>query len=907
MSVEVPPGAEADPFGADEIAAAFEKVGADGLAGQVRVTDESWRGAPELVIELVNATPAGSRVRGERHFYEARFEVEGLTVEPFVLESLPDSFRYDRRMPAIGINCAVSRSGGRLFTTDTAVVDRLRPEYTFDGTAPGQLDLTFESLANDPLNSVARLLDAYEAWGKSHWSETRLKDRALKEGWHPEMLEQAKAAADEYVAELARLRRGLAALTDDGLLRRAFSLMNRAMAHAAQGRYSSWRPFQIGFVLSVLPSFIKDGGDRHFVETVWFATGGGKTETYLGLLVLAAFYDRLRGKLSGITAWSRFPLRMLSLQQTQRFADALMAAELVRGKYKVPGDPISLGYFVGASSTPNEVPLEPTEFNPINVDDDTMPQRFQILTHCPMCKSEDVFTAFHRGDWTLRHLCGNEGCPSMGKPLPIYVVDSEIYRFLPTVVIGTLDKASLVAMQANMRGFVHGPAGRCTRAGHGYTYAKRGKRPTGCLVPNCQAASETIKDSERGYFAPSFRLQDELHLLRDSLGAVDSHYESLLDSLQEQLTGTRPKIVASSATLTGYERQVEVLYQREGRVFPAPGPSAGESFWSRETPDMLRRFVAVWPRGVTLEWVSDRTTAIVQESVRRLLSEPEIVCAQARIDPTFASELLSLYGTNVVYGNTVRDVEAARRSMGTQVKVEPLNVVSLTGQAEFDEVREALSRLQRPEPDFGERIHVVTASSMMSHGVDIDRLNIMTVLGVPLTTAEFIQATARVGRTYPGLVYVIHKIGRERDATVFAHFDPFIKQGDRFIEPIPVTRSSRRVLELTIPAAIEARRLFVHEPASVGQRLTTVDLLRQYVRLRDIGAEDEAKACAAALGIDASSHLAHDDIVRQLISYFARLEDTGFGARFPNQLFDRDRKPMLSLRDVEAQVPVSDE
>jgi hypothetical protein len=488
----------------------------------------------------------------------------------------------------------------------------------------------------------------------------------------------------------------------------------------------------------------------------------------------------------------------------------------------------------------------------------------------------------------------------------VYVVDAEIYRFLPTVVIGTLDKASLIAMQANMRGFVHGPAGRCTRPGHGYTYAKRSKRPTGCLVPGCQASAEVIKETERGYFAPSFRLQDELHLLRDSLGAVDSHYESLLDSLQEELTGRRPKIVASSATLTGYERQVDVLYQRTGRVFPAPGPSAGESFWSRETASMLRRYVAVWPRGVTLEWVSDRTTTIVQESVRRLLTEPEVVCAEAKIDPMFTTDLLSLYGTNVVYGNTVRDVEAARRSMGTQVNVEPLNVVSLTGQTDFEEVREALSKLQRPEADFDERIHVVTASSMMSHGVDIDRLNIMTVLGVPLTTAEFIQATARVGRTHPGLIYVVHKIGRERDATVFAHFKPFITQGDRFIEPIPITRSSRRVLELTTPAAIEARRLFIHEPASPGQRLTTVDLLRKYIQMKDIGADDEAKMCAIALGIDVSSHLAYEDIQGQLASYFARLEDTGFGARFPNQLFERDRKPMLSLRDVEAQIPVSD-
>ncbi|TDC69855.1 helicase [Actinomadura sp. GC306] len=908
VPVDVRPGDENRAFGGTAVADAFDAVGAPGVVAELRVTDESWRGTPELVIELVNVTPDDVRKRGERHLFEVELEITGLQAVPFELESLPDSFRYDRRLPAIGINCGVAlRPGGKLVTTDTVVVDRKRPEYNFGGTDPAVLDLTFEALASDPVARLTDLLQAYQAWGEDHWSDAQLARRARDEGWQPGMVAQARQAAGDYRDELDRLNRGLAALKRDKRLRYAFSLMNLAMARASRAKYNQWRPFQIGFVLSVLPSFVKAGTDWNHVETVWFTTGGGKTETYLALLVLAAFYDRLRGKRSGITAWSRFPLRMLSLQQTQRFADALGAAELIRRDHKVAGAPISLGYFVGANATPNAIPIEPTDFNPIDVEDDAMPARYLILTSCPFCGTKGVYTKFDRRNWTLRHLCRDGDCPSDGEPLPFYIVDQEIYRFLPTVVIGTLDKASLIAMQANMRGFLEGPAGKCTRSMHGYTYALRSTRPNGCLVPGCKADVERIKDGERPDFAPSFRLQDELHLLRDSLGAVDSHYESLMDSLQEQLTGTRPKIIASSATLTGYNRQVDVLYQRPGRVFPVPGPSARESFWSRETDHLLRRFVAVWPRGVTLEWVNDRTLTILQQSVRRLREQPEEVCAEVGVDSKFSDFLLDLYGTDVIYGNTVRDVEAALRSTGTQVPVAPLNVVSLTGQTQFEQVREALERLEQPEAEFDERIHVVTASSMMSHGVDVNRLNIMTVLGVPLTTAEFIQATARVGRAHPGLIYVIHKIGRERDATVFSHFEPFVQQGDRFVEPIPVTRSSRRVLELTTPAAIESRRLFVHEPKSSGKRLTTVDLLRRYFATIGVGAEEEARACAAALGIDEAKHLAFNDVMEQLEAYFARLEDTGFGARFPNELFDRDRRPMLSLRDVETQVPVSDD
>ncbi|MCJ1678246.1 DEAD/DEAH box helicase [Streptomyces sp. APSN-46.1] len=907
VCVDVPVGAAgAVAFGGQQIADALDAAGATGSRAEVRVTDESWRGAPELVVELVNTTPEGPRQRGERHLFEVELRVLDLQTVPFLLESLPDSFRYDRRMPAIGINCGVAVLGPyELATTDRVVVDRCRPEYAFGLTDAAVLPLTFERLAEEPVVTLALLVEAYEAWGRDHWSSESLRRRSVEGQWKPEMLNQAQEAAAEHTAELQRLRAGVAALEKDADLCTAFQLMNRAMRSTARGRYEGWRPFQIGFVLSVLPSLGREGADWRTVETVWFATGGGKTETYLGLLVLAAFYDRLRGKLAGITAWSRFPLRMLSLQQTQRFADALAAAELVRREHAIAGEPISLGYFIGAGATPNEIPTAPTDHNPIDVDEPGMAERFQVLTVCPFCGSEEIRMKFHRGDWTLRHLCAAPQCPSDGKPLPVYVVDQEIYRFLPTVVIGTLDKAALIAMQGGMRGFVEGPAGCCSRPGHGFTYAKRAKRPTGCLVPDCPGETTPLAVKDRARFAPSFRLQDELHLLRDSLGAVDSHYESLLDALQLELTGTTPKIIASSATLTGFERQVDVLYNRPGRVFPVPGPSARESFWTRETDCLLRRFVAVWPRGVTLEWVSDRTTTILQQSVRRLLAEPAVVCTQAGVDPTHVPMLLDLYGTHVVYGNTVRDVEAARRSLGTQVPVTPLNAAQLTGQTPFDEVRETLRRLLRPETDFLDRLHVITASSMISHGVDVDRLNVMTVLGVPLTTAEFIQATARVGRAHPGLVYVIHKIGRERDAAVFAHFTPFIEQGDRFVEPIPVTRSSRRVLELTTSAAIEARRLFVHEPRSAGGRLTTVDLLRKYASQTGLSAVEEASACAAALGVDEQHHLAFADVTRQLETYFMRLENPGDGAKWPNQLLAR--APMRSLRDVEAQIPVSDD
>jgi hypothetical protein len=410
--------------------------------------------------------------------------------------------------------------------------------------------------------------------------------------------------------------------------------------------------------------------------------------------------------------------------------------------------------------------------------------------------------------------------------------------------------------------------------------------------------------SER--FAPSLRLQDELHLLRDSLGAVDSHYESILDHLQHELGASNGKIAASSATLTGYDRQVDVLYSRQARVFPQPGPRAGESFWSKPTTSVLRRFVAIAPRGVTLEFVSDRTTNILQESVRLLLHENERkkVLQDAGIDPVHADALVSMYGTDVVYGSTLYDVEAAQRSLDSNATVQ-INSEQLTGQTAFDDVRAILDRLENPEPDFVDRIQFIAASSMLSHGVDVSRLNVMMMLGLPLTTAEFIQTSARVGRNGPGLVHVLHKIGRERDAEGFRHFASFILQGDRFVEPIPITRRSRRVLELTMPGIVEARRLMLMEPLSIGQRLTTLEKLRTFVSSSAITAEDQTDRIASLLGFSGeTSGLLRDEIRLWLATWFANLEDPATSIKWPNQL--GPTPPMRSLRDVEPSAPIHD-
>ena len=904
----VPPAETASPlsFGRTQLADAAQAIGAEGHTSRVDVSVENDRGQLVAEVTFVNDSP---EKRGhDTNFYEVVLEVEVGQIVPIELDALPDSFRYDRRVPAMGVYGGVEYERGTIRTTDYASADRLRPEYWDDRLGP-EPDLAFDTLAMDPIAPLEHLVDSLAAWGDEYWSGTALTALAASESWSDEMLAHAHDEAAKFVAEVDHCRRGLELLKHDALVREAFVLTNEAFKHSGRNRYSGWRPFQLGFLLTVLASLVDpDSERREVVDTLWFATGGGKTETYLALVVLLTLHDRLRGKAHGISAWSRFPLRMLSLQQTQRFADALAGAELARRRKGIEGDVIALGFLVGGppNGTPNRV-RDDSDDPASDARNRDMPERHRVLLRCPFCFSDehDLSMRFDRASWRLLHICPNPNCPWPETGLPFHVVDEEIYRLLPSVVIGTLDKAASISLQAANRGLYASPIARCQGPGHGFTYAPRSTTPKGCLVPGCTFGLAVL-GQELKLFAPSLRVQDELHLLRDSLGAVDSHYETLLDHLYRATFSPLAKVVASSATLAGYEHQVNTLYKREGAVFPLPGPKTGVSFWTQDGPSLARRFLGLAPRGVTLEFANDRLAESLQRAVRRLISEPQEVCREADIDVVHARDLLDYYGVHVCYGTKIRDIEAAARSFETQPGVAPMNASTLTGRNTLEEVRSTLARIDEPEQDFNDRLHVICASSMMSHGVDVDRFNVMTLLGLPLGTAEFIQATARIGRKHPGLVVVLHRMGVERDASVFRSFPTYVLHGDRFVEPIAITRRSRRVLEYTFAGLFTARVLGIHEARSVRdskKQLTTVRALRDYFTGRPVLEEDEFKALADALGLtqEADGPLA-DELTRQLRVTYHELLDPATKARFPGEL--PLRPPMMSMREVESQVPV---
>lgn len=896
--------------GRQEIAQALTLVGADGLVAEVHAELEAGKDGPQIALTVVNVSPE-ELPHLDTNLYEVELSVDVGQTTDFMLDSLPDSFRYDRRVRAYGVNGGVEvRADGSLATTDFACFDKQRPDYWDEGTCGPEVDLSFRRLAVAPMESLQALAAALRRWTEAMWSDAALLARQASDGWDDRMLDQARREAEKARGELDRIEAGARLLENDEPLRRAFMLTNRAFDEAPSIEHERWRPFQLGFLLANLAA-LPDGdrdGERAIADTVWFATGGGKTETYLLFTLTASFYDRMRGKRQGITSWGRFPLRMLSLQQTQRFADVLAAAELIREEQRIEGDQFAVGFLVGEAGSPNVIPIAPRPGQP-DYNDPEMPSRYRILIRCPFCASRELRMLFDQRRWALDHVCAAAECPWRGRPLPFRIVDDEIYRWLPTIVIGTLDKAASVSLQAAMRGFYGPPSGQCA-AGHGFTYAPRNnldrnRNPNGCLFPRCTARVLPLAQ-DSSLFAPTIRMQDELHLLRDSLGSIDAHYEALLDGLQRH-SGSNPKLIASSATLAGHDEQVRALYRRDGRMFPVPGPWAGRSFWSIDSDRLARRYVGLAPRGLTLEYANDQLTETLQRAVRRSISEPSHVANEIGVPEDVLPELALLYGVEVVYGSTLKDVEAAARSADSQIPIEHLNSESLTGRTPLEEVRNTLERLTNPEPEFDDRIHLVAASSMLSHGVDIDRLNVMIMLGLPLSTSEFIQTTARVGRRFPGLVIVLHKIARERDAAVFRVFPSFIEHMDRLLDPVPITAKSRRVLELTYPGLEQARLYGVHEPAALARGLRQLTLpraVRQAFASLPITEPDELAAMIEMLGfVGPLDENLREDLTTYVRQFFRAVNDPATTAQWVSELFPTG-EPMRSLRDVEEQVPV---
>ncbi len=630
-----------------------------------------------------------------------------------------------------------------------------------------------------------------------------------------------------------RIAAGIDLLATNADVLTAFRLANRSMALQARRRsprydemneQPRWRLFQLAFVLLNLQGIAVDShGDRDVVELIFFPTGGGKTEAYLGLIAFTVVLRRLRGhdrpdKGLGVAVLLRYTLRLLTLDQLARAATLMCALERIRldGSDERLGDlRFAIGLWVGRSATANtldQVAEKITEFK--NSTSPNAPSPFP-LADCPWCrkplKKESLALMPNRSK--PREVvvgCADYACEfSAGKNregLPILFVDEQIYRELPCFLIATVDKFAMLPWRGDTGALFGRVRARADRDFYG---------------PMNGTPPKTSEPLPKGLLPPELIVQDELHLISGPLGTMVGLYETAIDELTtaEGADGKRrrAKIVASTATVRRAREQIRALFVREHAVFPPPGVNDGDNFFARtDVATTGRLYVGVAAPGRALKAILLRTYVCLLGAAERAY-RPELAARGSRPPPNAAADP---YMTIAGYFNSLRELGGMRRLVEDEVvsrcsqnaKRKPQNSetkhtwlanreigshpVELTSRESTFRIAEAKSRLEKPFTSQSP-VDVLLASNMISVGVDIDRLGLMVVAGQPKSTSEYIQASSRVGRPAdkPGLVVTVFNLHKPRDRSHYERFAAYHASFYRFVEATSLTPFSGPALD----------------------------------------------------------------------------------------------------------------
>ncbi len=732
-------------------------------------------------------------------------------LHPIEILPVPQDYQYDRRVWAVGHNTSavVDQAAGSIATRALAVYEQVRILTSDLPKAP------FRQLASDPfatLDTVYRAMVSYA----DDWKGRVLGQNEL--GLDATSLIECRKDYLGFLGEMDRFASGVAALKADERLLVAFKAANRVFGKLAKG-YDSWRLFQLVFIVTQLPALVvRQGitsgefpaGQRQQWEDVldwgdvlWFRTGSGKTEAYLGLACCAMLYDRLRGKAFGVTAWLRFPLRMLSIQQLQRAMRVIWETEQERkrllGNKQGESDPIRLGYFVGSTTTPNSLSEE--QLKKFTTDDSL--EWLRIVPDCPACEGRGTIKVLT--DLTalrFRHVCTH-----CGAELPLDVSDDEIYRHLPALVVGTIDKIASVGQQPKFGMLWGGAHWRCPI--HGYAFGKY------CSAYGCKIDKKTRLKVKAYDPSPALHIQDELHLLQEELGAFAGHYETLIRYCERELSGRPSKVVAATATIEGFERQVRHLYGvKDARRFPGRGYDKQRSFYAEPDlddqgqPKTSRFFVAFKSASMTPADASAYCTQILHEEIGRLFNSPQMALGflkDAKNDVDVRS-LLVYYSTTLNYvgslarGSRVHEVLQSEAASIRPMTPREMNIEYHSSRSTSAEVADLVHRVESP-PGWEDEsfLDALVATNMISHGVDLERVNLMTMDGVPEQTAEYIQASSRSGRKHLGVVIVVLSGFSLRAASIYHRFIEYHQHLDRMVSPVPVNRFAKYAAQRTLP------------------------------------------------------------------------------------------------------------
>jgi len=671
----------------------------------------------------------------------------------------------------------------------------------------------------------------------------------------------ARTLLAEADAVNQRIEDGIRVLAEDPDALEAFKAANRAVAKALGQRDiedPEWRPFQLAFFLMNLRGVVDPSAKcREAVDLLFFPTGGGKTEAYLGLAAFTLVLRRLRNpgiQSAGVSVLMRYTLRLLTLDQLGRAATLVCALELERqaAPEKFGPWPFEIGLWVGSAATPNYMG-GPGDKSKHSAYARTMAFRSKSkdrpspipLENCPWCGTKFTPNSFQllppgaKKPTDLRVACASRRCAFSGdNPLPLLSVDEPIYRRLPSFLIATVDKFAALPWVGET-GALFGKVERADEDGfYGPSAPGRGD-PLDAPLP-----------------APDLIIQDELHLISGPLGTMVGLYETAIDELCSRRDGTetiRPKIVASTATVRRATRQIRALFGRKAvYVFPPPGPDYRDSFFARTvTVDEKhgRRYVGVAAQGRSLKVVLLRTCLALLSAAQRQWEAGDVKSPKNPADP---------YMTLLGYFNSLRELGGSRRIVEDEVnsrlsrygerrrygeedgpfanRVIQQEVFELTSRVPTNKVAETKRRLSQTfEND--DHVDVALATNMISVGLDITRLGLMVMLGQPKAAAEYIQASSRVGRDddRPGLVVTLLNVHRPRDRSHYERFRAWHRTFYRSVEATSVTPFSPRAVDRGLAGVTVALTRHLHsELASDPDAVKMAEMEHVADRVADI-------------------------------------------------------------------------
>jgi len=896
------------------------------------------RGFARIVhVTLVNELPSLSQTPDLNRLYQVGLSVTALDGHAAVfvghndadLAAPPSTNDNERahlallhrgtRRFATGSHCAVDadvregeRRAWRLRTTCFPAADvapvvpgdpSLMPGVILDMSRLGSPELAADGL----VAGLLPLVTGYRTWLDGQ--RARLADTS--DTADPELgdhREVAQRAVDEAAEVADRLERAVDLLRTNGQAREAFRFANQAMAwqrvrgelvrhRAAEPDRSvahllreldvpanrSWRPFQLAFVLLCLPGLtnprhadaFRGAGDDGRVQLLFFPTGGGKTEAYLGLTAYTLAIRRLQGVVGdgtdaqdgsdGVGVLMRYTLRLLTAQQFQRAAALICACEELRRERIDNGDtrwgrtPFRLGLWVGSAVTPNNYEEAKRQVGEAVGRGSATGGVLQLIA-CPWCGSPlgsaDIKTDDARRRVLLYCSDPDGRCPftparSPGEGLPVVTVDEELYRLTPALVISTVDKFAQLPWKAGTAPLFGLVSSRCPR--HGWQTPDtvswcRTKHPATKYLPAVEP------EQVMRLRPPDLVIQDELHLISDALGSIVGLFETVIDELASRRDGgqqVRPVLVASTATVRRARDQVRQVFDRQLTVFPPQVIDAGDTFFSKRAQPTSqlpgRRYRGICVPGERMKSVTIRIMSALLEHGQYLFDHHGRAADPYQTLVSYFTSTRELAGTRRLVDD---DITERLRSRQVRTRRRAPNVTELTSrmpsaqitstlgdvEREFDPVHDSTTAMDAFRAMTGadrdklpprlRPVDVLLATSMLQVGVDVPRLGLMLVSGQPKNTAEYIQATSRVGRTAsrPGLVVTVYQWARPRD---LAHYESFSYDHETFgmrIEGVTTTPFSDRALDRGLTAVLAAAVRHGSPDALPNPAAHTVDL-----------------------------------------------------------------------------------